>query len=149
MSKAIAALVRLGLESHANRKREFFKKLKDNLAKWAAEQCRVPKIQWELLPRENCAHLRDRARERKAPQDDLFQLLIELPLRSLARPRGQGSGLPHHFATAPLFSGLDRSSGLPKPRGNNYPPSALGYGKDLPPQTQLRSLSLNPTSARN
>jgi hypothetical protein len=33
MSKAIAALVRLGLESQANRKREFFRKLKDNLAK--------------------------------------------------------------------------------------------------------------------
>src|SRR3954453_15483976 len=33
MSKAIAALVRLGLESQPNGKREFFKKLKDNLAK--------------------------------------------------------------------------------------------------------------------
>ena len=33
MSKAIAALVRLGLESQANRKREFFKKLKENLAR--------------------------------------------------------------------------------------------------------------------
>src|ERR1700740_1665531 len=32
MSKAIAALVRLGLESQANRKREFFKKLRENLA---------------------------------------------------------------------------------------------------------------------
>jgi hypothetical protein len=32
MSKAIAALVRLGLESQANRKREFFKKLKENPA---------------------------------------------------------------------------------------------------------------------
>jgi hypothetical protein len=32
MSKAIAALVRLGLESHTERKREFFKKLKENLA---------------------------------------------------------------------------------------------------------------------
>jgi len=32
MSKAIAALVRLGLESQEARKREFFKKLKDNLA---------------------------------------------------------------------------------------------------------------------
>jgi hypothetical protein len=31
MSKAIAALVRLGLESQADRKREFFKKLKENL----------------------------------------------------------------------------------------------------------------------
>jgi len=31
MSKAIAALVRLGLESQENRKREFFKKLKANL----------------------------------------------------------------------------------------------------------------------
>src|SRR3989449_9420467 len=33
MSKAIAALVRLGLENQENRKREFFKKLKENLAK--------------------------------------------------------------------------------------------------------------------
>lgn len=32
MSKAIAALVRLGLENQANRKREFFKRLKENLA---------------------------------------------------------------------------------------------------------------------
>lgn len=32
MSKAIAALVRLGLESQADRKREFFKILKENLA---------------------------------------------------------------------------------------------------------------------
>jgi hypothetical protein len=31
-SKAIAALVRLGLESQENRKREFFKRLKENLA---------------------------------------------------------------------------------------------------------------------
>jgi len=32
MSKAIAALVRLGLESPENRKRDFFKRLKENLA---------------------------------------------------------------------------------------------------------------------
>jgi len=32
MSKAIAALVRLGLDSQENRKREFFKRLKENLA---------------------------------------------------------------------------------------------------------------------
>ena len=32
MSKAIATLVRLGLESQEERKREFFKRLKDNLA---------------------------------------------------------------------------------------------------------------------
>ena len=32
MSKAIAALVRIGLESQENRKREFFKRLKENLA---------------------------------------------------------------------------------------------------------------------
>ena len=31
MSKAIAALVRLGLQSHVDRKREFFKRLKENL----------------------------------------------------------------------------------------------------------------------
>jgi hypothetical protein len=31
MSKAIAALVRLGLESQEDRKREFFKRLKENL----------------------------------------------------------------------------------------------------------------------
>jgi len=32
MSKAIAALVRLGLESQENRKRDFFRRLKENLA---------------------------------------------------------------------------------------------------------------------
>lgn len=32
MSRAIAALVRIGLESQENRKREFFRKLKENLA---------------------------------------------------------------------------------------------------------------------
>ena len=32
MSKAIAALVRLGLENQDNRKREFFNRLKENLA---------------------------------------------------------------------------------------------------------------------
>jgi hypothetical protein len=32
MSKAIATLVRLGIESQADRKRVFFKKLKENLA---------------------------------------------------------------------------------------------------------------------
>lgn len=32
MSKAIAALVRLGLENQEHRKREFFKKLNENLA---------------------------------------------------------------------------------------------------------------------
>jgi hypothetical protein len=31
MSKAIASLVRLGLENQASRKREFFRKLKENL----------------------------------------------------------------------------------------------------------------------
>ena len=34
----------------------------------------MPKIQWEGLPREKWAHLRDRARERKISQDDLFEL---------------------------------------------------------------------------
>ena len=33
VSKAIAALGRLGLENQASRKREFFKRLKENLAK--------------------------------------------------------------------------------------------------------------------
>lgn len=32
MSKAIATLVRLGLESQESRKREFFRKMKENLA---------------------------------------------------------------------------------------------------------------------
>jgi hypothetical protein len=32
VSKAISALVRLGLENQENRKREFFRKLKENLA---------------------------------------------------------------------------------------------------------------------
>ena len=38
MSKAIAALVRIGLESQAQRKSEFFKKLKDNLTDDDPEQ---------------------------------------------------------------------------------------------------------------
>ena len=34
----------------------------------------MPKIQWERLPREKWAHLRDRAKERKISQEDLFEL---------------------------------------------------------------------------
>jgi hypothetical protein len=33
----------------------------------------MPRIQWERLPREKWAHLRDRARERRVSQDDLFE----------------------------------------------------------------------------
>ena len=47
------------------------------------------------------------------------------------------SGLPNRFATNALFSGLEGSSGILGPRGNSYPPPTLGYGKNLPPQTQL------------
>lgn len=34
----------------------------------------MPKIQWERLPREKWAHLRDRARERLVSEHDLFEL---------------------------------------------------------------------------
>lgn len=34
----------------------------------------MPKIQWEHLPRDRWAHLRDRAKERQISQDDLFAL---------------------------------------------------------------------------
>jgi hypothetical protein len=34
----------------------------------------MPKIQWERLPREKWAHLRDRARERQVSEEDLFEL---------------------------------------------------------------------------
>jgi hypothetical protein len=34
----------------------------------------MPKIQWEQLPREKWAHLRDRAREREISMEDLFEL---------------------------------------------------------------------------
>jgi hypothetical protein len=34
----------------------------------------MPKIQWERLPREKWAHLRDRARERRISEEDLFEL---------------------------------------------------------------------------
>jgi hypothetical protein len=34
----------------------------------------MPKIQWENLPREKWAHLRDRAKERKVSMEDLFEL---------------------------------------------------------------------------
>jgi hypothetical protein len=34
----------------------------------------MPKIQWERLPRERWAHLRDRAKERQVSERDLFEL---------------------------------------------------------------------------
>lgn len=34
----------------------------------------MPKIQWQNLPREKWAHLRDRARQREISEGDLFQL---------------------------------------------------------------------------
>ena len=34
----------------------------------------MPRLQWERLPREKWAHLRDRARDRQFSQDDLFAL---------------------------------------------------------------------------
>jgi len=34
----------------------------------------MPKIQWERLPREKWAHLRDRAKERRISEQDLFDL---------------------------------------------------------------------------
>jgi len=34
----------------------------------------MPKIQWERLPREKWAHLRDRAKERMISEEDLFEL---------------------------------------------------------------------------
>jgi hypothetical protein len=34
----------------------------------------MPKIQWEHLPREKWAHLRDHAKERRISQQDLFAL---------------------------------------------------------------------------
>ena len=34
----------------------------------------MPMIQWERLPRQKWAHLRDRARERQVSEQDLFEL---------------------------------------------------------------------------
>ena len=34
----------------------------------------MPKIQWDNLPREKWAHLRERAKERQISQTDLFEL---------------------------------------------------------------------------
>jgi hypothetical protein len=34
----------------------------------------MPKIQWDRLPREKWAHLRDRAKERRISEQDLFEL---------------------------------------------------------------------------
>jgi hypothetical protein len=36
----------------------------------------MPKIQWERLPTQKWAHLRDRAKERKISEDDLFKLAV-------------------------------------------------------------------------
>ena len=50
MSKAIAALVRIGLESQENRKQEFFKKLKANLAEDdPKQQDRLVDEFWNLI----------------------------------------------------------------------------------------------------
>src|SRR5258708_4059584 len=88
MSKAIAALVRLGLENQENRKREFFKKLKENLAKDDPKQedrlvdefralilgrGSMPKIEWERLPREKWAHLRHRRKRTKDLREGKIQ----------------------------------------------------------------------------
>jgi len=66
MSKAIAALVRIGLENQEDRKRDFFRRLKENLANDDPDQQdrlvdefrtlilgrgSMPKIQWERLLR--------------------------------------------------------------------------------------------------
>lgn len=34
----------------------------------------MPKIQWERLPRQKWAHLRERAKERQISEEDLFEL---------------------------------------------------------------------------
>ena len=50
----------------------------------------------------------------------------------------QGGRAEDAFPTAePFCDGLEGSSGILGPRGNNYPPPTLGYGKNLPPQTHL------------
>ncbi len=72
MSKAIAALVRLGLDTQDERKREFFKKLKANLER--DDPAEHAKIEWDRLPKEKWAHLRDRAKQRQISLDDLFSL---------------------------------------------------------------------------
>lgn len=101
MSKAIATLVRLGLEWQEIRRREFLKKLEANLSNDdAANQDELvdefrslilglwsmPKIQWERLPREKWAHLRDRASERKISRSDLYAL-AEWKAQDPGRPR--------------------------------------------------------------
>ena len=47
----------------------------------------MPKIQWENLPREKWAHLRERAKEREISMDDLFEL-AEWKLRDPDVPDG-------------------------------------------------------------
>jgi hypothetical protein len=57
----------------------------------------MPKIQWEHLPREKWAHLRDRAKERQISQKDLFALAewkAEDPPHLGARSKGQADALP-------------------------------------------------------
>jgi hypothetical protein len=48
----------------------------------------MPKIQWERLPGEKWAHIRDRARERHVSQDDLFEL-AEWKARDPDAPDGE------------------------------------------------------------
>lgn len=67
MSKAIAALVRLGLENQENRRREFFRRLKGNLA--SDDPC-----QQDRLVDEFRTLILGRAKERQISEEDLFQL---------------------------------------------------------------------------
>jgi len=68
----------------------------------------MPKIQWENLPKEKWAHLRDRAKERKVSMQDLFELASwksqdpDVPdgtgTRILERSNFVGRTVPKHFS---------------------------------------------------
>lgn len=96
MSKAIASLVRLGLETQEDRKREFFKRLQANLADDDPnQQDRVvdefralilgrrsmPRIQWEGLPRDPSELAERKAQDRPRR----FYNLLTSPRRPAGR----------------------------------------------------------------
>jgi len=59
----------------------------------------MPGIQWEHLPPEKWAHLRDRAKQRKISMDDLFKL-AEWKAQDPDVPGGLGIGISALFNCA-------------------------------------------------
>src|SRR5882762_7595761 len=76
----------------------------------------MPKVQWERLPMEKWAHLRDRAKERQISKQDLFELAEWKAEEILTYPMAIGSRISERSS---CVAQLERSEILE--------PIAIGY----------------------